>query len=45
MIAALSKIRPRHVLVAMALIYGPLYLADYFCGQCISSQPPYWPFQ
>jgi len=44
-IAILAKIRARHILLAMALTYGPLYLADYFCGQCISSYRPYWPFQ
>lgn len=32
------------LLVAIVLLYGPLYLADWFCGYCISSLPPYWPF-
>lgn len=41
----LMRIRPHHVVLAIVLVYGPLYIADFLCGYCISSLPPYWPFQ
>lgn len=45
MIVWLKRVRLRHVLIAAVLVYGPIYAVDYWCGHCISSQPPYWPFQ
>lgn len=42
---SLKFVRPRHILLAIVLVYGPLYIADYWCGHCISSMPAYWPFQ